>query len=295
MPSSLALPPGRSTMASATVSASLPHTGAQEGPLGLCAGGFCSAVLGSCVCLVCERGQPPWRCAEPSHPGVCTRDQAAPPSQCVLFPLSLVSSQVSWLACTPARLVPRLSRTLLCLPTSRRACQVISRWSRVPRALRAIPLHQRPSLLPRTTSPPAVTVSSGFIVGGSSVFVVLGTRDAVSPTLTPALPCAITEAQWPEYSAQDFLALSSVFPLQCNQDWKGDGVDFPGASWGTAGLSVHTATPSRWDQLTGLHLSVSERGSLVAVVGDSGRASGGTLTPHGACVQERSSVRFSPG
>ena len=89
--------------------------------------------------------------------------------------------------------------------------------------------------------------------------------------------------------------LSSVFPLQCNQDWKGDGVDFPGASWGTAGLSVHTATPSRWDQLTGLHLSVSERGSLVAVVGDSGRASGGTLTPHGACVQERSSVRFSPG
>lgn len=62
--------------------------------------------------------------------------------------------------------------------------------------------------------------------------------------------------QWPEYSAQDFLALSSVFPLHCNQDWKGDGADFPGASWGTAGLANR-----------GLNLSVSERGSPVAVAG----------------------------
>lgn len=69
----------------------------------------------------------------------------------------------------------------------------------------------------------------------------------------------------------------------------------PGAGRGTAGLWGHTATPFRWDQLTGLDLSVSERGSRVAVAGGSGRASGGTLTPHGACVQERSSVRFSPG
>ena len=40
--------------------------------------GFCSRVLGSCVCLGGERGRPPRPCAEPSHPRLCAQDQAAP-------------------------------------------------------------------------------------------------------------------------------------------------------------------------------------------------------------------------
>lgn len=95
--------------------------------------------------------------------------------------------------------------------------------------------------------------------------------------------------------AQDLLALSSVLPLQCDRDWKGDGAD----SWGWPGhcrpLGSHCHPFQVGPANRGLDLSVSERGSRVAVAGDSGRASGGTLTPHGACDQERSGVRFSPG
>lgn len=156
-----------------------------------------------CPCVWCVTvGSLPGSVLSP-QPGLCTRDQGSRPSaalgpqaaprQCVLSPPPLVCSQVSWPACTPARRVQRLSRTLPCLPTSRRACQVISRWSQCREHCGRSP-HQMPSLLPRTVSPPVVTVLSRFVLGGSGVSVVLGARDAVAPSLTPALPCVIAEA-----------------------------------------------------------------------------------------------------
>lgn len=163
-------------------------TGGAPGPL---TDGFRSRVLGSCVCLGGERGRPPGAVLSPLTPGFAPRTRLLPALVCgVPSPCRLLSGLLAGVHSSPPRAAP-LPHTAVSthLPQSLPGnFQVV----RVPCALRAIPLHQRPSLLPRT-SPSGVTVMSGFVVGGSGVSVVLGARDAVSPTLTPALPCVITE------------------------------------------------------------------------------------------------------
>lgn len=128
----------------------------------------------------------------PPTPGFAPRTRLLPALVCVVpSPCRLLSGLLAGVHSSPPRAAP-LPHTAVSthLPQSLPGnFQVVT----VPCALRAIPLHQRPSLLPRTTSPPVVTVMSGFVVGGSGVSVVLGARDAVSPALTPALPCVITE------------------------------------------------------------------------------------------------------
>lgn len=127
MPSPPALPPGRSTTASATVGISLlPHTEHRRGP-------WASDRRGSrlaCWVPVCVLGVSVGglrRCAEPSHLGFAS-GPGCPALVCGV-PSPVVSSGLLP-ACTPAPPRARASPAhCRCLPTSRRACQVISRWS----------------------------------------------------------------------------------------------------------------------------------------------------------------------
>lgn len=145
MPSSRAPLLGRSTMASATVSAlpAPPAVGTAGSLLATSAVTACSAVMywptvSSGVTIGSSRGNmlsPPLGVSTRSRPGRFSgapdRQAAAPclSSLRVLVLLPPVSSQVSWLACTPAHPTRRLSHTLPRPPTSRRVCQVIARWA----------------------------------------------------------------------------------------------------------------------------------------------------------------------